>query len=221
VESLAEVAITPDAFKCRTLQLDQYRMMEDVVRATALLSRNKNAVRRATLVTDDFTELQSETKQHYVAARVVSQGLLGVTWSEWAVLSFTIWINPTLAPQVPDGRWMPEAQMTTVIHELCHAFVANGTSHDESFRKLYHRAIYHWNVLRNDIYWDVWQAGYNTVERYTRRVVDDRRYESMDDYLSRIEGECNRAQRMAEKEHGQLRGVLYERFGWTMAELGS
>jgi len=216
----ATYTTVPKTFQCKNVEFERYQRMEELVRATVIVSRNKNATRQPTLVTDDAAKLEQDKRQ-YVETRLkhYNGGLYGVTWSARNIEGFQMWLNPVLAAT------QPEELEETILHELSHAFVATGTSHDETFRKTLHRASYHWNLIENSG-WDVWDRGWKVVEKYTERrannYLEERYgYESQDEYTQRIADECGRAQRMAAKEHSQLRGVLYERFGWSMAQLGS
>jgi len=205
---------TPAEFKCATLSYEDFKRMEDVVKTAALISRNRNWNRDATLVTDGVAYLEKDKRQ-YVANRLkqYAGGLWGVTWSRRNDRDYQMWLNPELEQNRTD-------QEQTTLHELCHAMVATGTSHDESFRKLLHRSLWHWNELMGRG-WLPWDLGWKCVEKYTERrannYLEDRYgYESLDEYHDRIQRECQRAETMAHKEHVEVMKTLHDGFGWNV-----
>jgi hypothetical protein len=209
---MANTAVKPEEFQCVSLDYRLFKEMEELVKSLALISRNQNWTRVATLVTDDVS-LLAKDKSAYVAAGLKSKGLQGVCWSARNIPGYQLWINPTLTA-------FPTVQEQTVLHELCHAMVATGTSHDESFRKLYHRSLFHWSALQ-DRKWDSWDLAWKCVERYTVRRVDNYLeyrygYESLEAYHDRIDDECMRAVRMIQKEHVEVMKVLHDGFGWNV-----
>src|SRR5690606_36995947 len=117
------VQTVPAEFRCQTLTYADFKQLEDVVKATALLSRNRNWTRMPTLVTDDAT-LLVKPKQQYVASKLKAYDgkLYGVTWSTRNVEGYQMWLNPKMTPK---------RMVMTTLHELCHAMVATGTSRRE------------------------------------------------------------------------------------------
>src|SRR5690606_7376596 len=206
------VQTVPAEFRCQTLTYADFKQLEDVVKATALLSRNRNWTRMPTLVTDDAT-LLVKPKQQYVASKLKAYDgkLYGVTWSTRNVEGYQMWLNPKMTPK---------RMVMTTLHELCHAMVATGTSHDESFRKLLTRAMYHWNGL-TDAEGDISKYGRGLIRKYTVRrantYLEDRcGYETVHEYNVRIEDENHKALTMAYKEREALRTTLRTTFGWNI-----
>jgi hypothetical protein len=210
---MAEMVQTvPAEFQCQVVAYEDFKRLEDVVKAAALLSRNRNWTRQPTLVTDDIAKLV-KPKQEYVVSRLKTYDgkLYGVTWSTRNVEGYQMWLNPKLSPK---------RQVSTTLHELCHAMVATGTSHDESFRKLLTRVMYHWNEL-TDSGWDVPKFGRGLIRRYTVRrannyLADRYGYETMQEYNIRVEDENYKALTMAYKEREALRATLRTTFGWDI-----
>jgi hypothetical protein len=215
------VEVSTDIYRAgNTLPGIWWNGIEQVVRATAELSRNKAAVRERALVTDSFEDLP--VKYGNWAAKELARyqasggSLYGVTWLDGN--DFTIWLNPSL--NLHGSLTPPMELQKTTLHEMAHALVAMGTNHDESFRKLYLRSYYHWLKLTG-VKDDTAKEGWDLVKRYTQRRKATKHFtaESEADYTQRIIREVDLAVRMAQGEHGQLRGRLCEKYEWTMQEL--
>jgi hypothetical protein len=187
-------------FSCEVVPVLTFERMEEVVRTCAFLSRNKNAYRIAQVVTDDITKLSSN-QSAYVHERLdTGINLRGVTWTNQNQQPYTIWLNPG-----DDDR------SVTTLHELCHAFVATGTSHDETFRKLYHRALFHWDRLTN-AGWRTDAMSYEVIQRYTVQG----RWEDEEDYRRRCNLEFDRNATMAMREQVRVETILKQQFLWDI-----
>lgn len=172
-----------------------FHQAKSLVRATVIASGNAgpwwNSPRRIT------SDHQSLPKAHRakVADFLEQPGeIRAVTFlSQNNDMEFDIWFNPELVkPEDPNFR-------ATVIHELCHGYRGVGKGHDQAWRRLYAKSLFHYHHLVHTIEHHIALVDL-TNWRYTKRG----RTEKTGQFLKRINDDREIWLRQAYEELDQV-----------------
>jgi hypothetical protein len=174
--------------------LEDFTRADALVRATLLASGRVdqwNSVRR---VTSDPQHL-AKSDRDKVTRSIDTNGerLRAATIPcQHSAYEFDLWFNP----DVVDGT---DRFKATVIHELCHVYLGVEFGHQERWRRLYARALYHHHFSVEPI--DHWHSLVDLANwTYTKRSKS----ESSGQFLRRINGDKEKWIRHANDEHDRV-----------------
>jgi predicted SprT family Zn-dependent metalloprotease len=185
--------------------LEDFTRADALVRATILASGRVdqwNSIRR---VTSDSLHL-AKSDRDKVARSIDTNGerLRAATIPcQHSATEYDLWFNP----DVVNGS---DRFTATVIHELCHVYLGVEHGHQERWRRLYARTLYHHHFAVNPI--DHWHSLVDLSNwTYTKRSKS----ESSGQFLRRINGDKEKWIRHANDEHDRVAGL------WTRMTLTS
>lgn len=177
--------------------LEDFTRADTLVRATILASGRVdqwNSVRR---VTSDPAHL-AKSDRDKVTRSVDTNGerLRAATIPcQHSATEFDLWFNP-------DVINMSDRFKATVIHELCHVYLGVEQGHQERWRRLYARTLYHYHFSVEPI--NHWHSLVDLANwTYTKRAKS----ESSSQFLRRINGDKEKWIRHANDEHDRVTDI--------------
>lgn len=117
---------------------EDFERLDRIVRAVILSSGRVEVWNTPRRVTTDSKDLAPAHRS--VVARSMSEtgdfrGLCFTCTNN--PLEFDLWFNPAIVDRYNSNFW------ATVIHELCHGYLGTQHGHDQVWRRLYARALFH------------------------------------------------------------------------------
>lgn len=176
---------------------EDFTRADALVRATILASGRVdtwNSIRRVTSDSlhlaksdrDKVTRSIDENGERLRAATIPCQH---------SATEYDLWFNPDVVDDT--GRFR-----ATVVHELCHAYLGVECGHQERWRRLYARTLYHYHFAVEPI--DHWHSLVDLANwTYTKKTKS----ESTNQFLRRIHGDKEKWIRQANEEFDRVADI--------------
>lgn len=172
----------------------KFHQANELVRATLLASGRVDVWNSPRRITTDHQTLAKAHRSKVAEFLEAPEEIRGVTFpSQNNAYEYDIWLNPAIVDE-NDANFR-----ATILHELCHGYRGVGKGHDQSWRRLYARALFHYNFTVATI--DHWGAIVDLTNwRYTKRG----KTESTGDFLKRIAADKEKWIKQAEEDQQRV-----------------
>jgi len=173
---------------------DDFTKADSLVRATILAGGRVDTWNTLRRVTSDLNDLPKYYRDKVTRSLEMEGSLLRAACnpSPNNSMEFDIWVNPDVVDETDRFR-------ATILHELCHGYIGVGKGHNEQWRRLHARVLYHYHYTVHTV--DNWPALVDLANwSYTKRGKS----ETTKDFLKRIHTDKERWIRQADEDQQKV-----------------